>query len=151
MVSFTASYDTLVVKGCDGRYFMGLLSATDPLKRNAFVFPDCLQHPASSLFPTEYINLYYLKGALQGSLTRGERSPLTDFFSLFLKQANLTKQISDCFTLFICGGPCHHSSYKQCSGDLIFLWEQFVYPTHLCVITSLMLYILNFWDYIVPL
>ena len=86
MVSFTASYDTLVVKGCDGRYFMGLLSVTDPLKRNAFVFPDCLQHPASSLFPTEYINLYYLKGALQGSLTRGERSPLTDFFSLFLNK-----------------------------------------------------------------
>ena len=28
--------------------------------------------------------------------------------------------ISYCFTLFIFGGPCHISRYKQCSGDLIF-------------------------------
>ena len=38
---------------------------------------------------------------------------------------NLNKQIDFkeqrnfyCFTLFICGGPCHLSSYKQCSGTL---------------------------------
>ena len=24
--------------------------------------------------------------------------------------------VSYCFTLFICGGPCHPSSFKQCSG-----------------------------------
>ena len=35
--------------------------------------------------------------------------------------------ISYRFTLFICGGPRHLSSFKQCPGDLIFLWEQLVY------------------------
>ena len=30
--------------------------------------------------------------------------------------------ISYCFTLFIGGGPCLLFSFKQCSGDLIFLW-----------------------------
>ena len=30
--------------------------------------------------------------------------------------------ISDWSTLFRCGGPCHLSSFKQCSGYLIFLW-----------------------------
>ena len=35
--------------------------------------------------------------------------------------------ISYCFTLFTCGGPCRLSSFKQCSGDLIFLWELLVY------------------------
>ena len=29
--------------------------------------------------------------------------------------------------MFICGGPCHLSSFKQCSGDFIFLREQLVY------------------------
>ena len=28
---------------------------------------------------------------------------------------------------FVCGGPCHLSSFKQCSVDHIFLWEQLVY------------------------
>ena len=31
------------------------------------------------------------------------------------------------FMLFMCGGPCHVSSFTQCSGDLTFLWEQLVY------------------------
>ena len=31
------------------------------------------------------------------------------------------------YTLFICGGPCHLSSFIECSGDLIFHWEQLVY------------------------
>ena len=31
-----------------------------------------------------------------------------------------------CFTLFICGGPCHISIFKQRFGDIIFLWEQFI-------------------------
>ena len=35
--------------------------------------------------------------------------------------------ISDGFTLFICGGPCHLSSFKQCSRNFIFLWKQFFY------------------------
>ena len=29
-------------------------------------------------------------------------------------------------TLFLCGGPCHLFSFKQGSGDLIFLWEECV-------------------------
>ena len=35
--------------------------------------------------------------------------------------------VSYCFALFICGGPCHLSSFKQCSGNLISLWEQTVW------------------------
>ena len=35
--------------------------------------------------------------------------------------------VSYCFNLLVCGGPCHLSSFKQCSGDLILLWEQLVY------------------------
>ena len=31
------------------------------------------------------------------------------------------------FALFTCGGPCHLSSFKQCSEDLVYLWEQLVY------------------------
>ena len=36
--------------------------------------------------------------------------------------------ISYWFTLFIFGGPCHLPISKHCSGDLIFLCEQLVYP-----------------------
>ena len=39
----------------------------------------------------------------------------------------LKRRISNCFTSVICGGPCHLSSFKQCSGDLIYLWEHLVY------------------------
>ena len=42
------------------------------------------------------------------------------------------KDFSYCFNLFMFGGPCHLSdgilASKKCSGDLIFLWEQRVYP-----------------------
>ena len=34
---------------------------------------------------------------------------------------------SCCCTLLICGGPCHLSSFQQCFGHLIFVWEQLVY------------------------
>ena len=53
--------------------------------------------------------------------------------------------ISSCFTLFICGGPCHLSSFDQCSGDQIFLLGQLVYSVTeknyiwVCIMTSLML------------
>ena len=47
---------------------------------------------------------------------------------LFSRLNKLNKQtelkdntISYCFSLYICGGPCHLSSFKQCSGDRIFL------------------------------
>ena len=43
------------------------------------------------------------------------------------EQTELTNTISFCLTLLKCGGPCHLSSFKQCSGDLIFLQEQFVH------------------------
>ena len=51
-------------------------------------------------------------------------------FSWLNEQTNLkrhTNTISYCFTLFICGGPCHLSSFKHCCVDLLFLWEQLVY------------------------
>ena len=32
-----------------------------------------------------------------------------------------------CFTLLIFGGPCHLFRFKQCSGELILLWQQLVY------------------------
>ena len=32
----------------------------------------------------------------------------------------LFNSISYCFTLFICGGPCHLSSFRQCSGGPYF-------------------------------
>ena len=44
-----------------------------------------------------------------------------------LSKLNKQTLISLWVTLFLCGGPCHLSSYQQCSGDLIFLWEQLVY------------------------
>ena len=41
------------------------------------------------------------------------------------KQSDLKGQHNfNRYTLFICGGPCHLSSFEQCSGDLTFLWEQ---------------------------
>ena len=41
-----------------------------------------------------------------------------------LKQTDLKGQHN--FSLFICGGPRHCFSFKQCSGDLILLRQQFV-------------------------
>ena len=35
--------------------------------------------------------------------------------------------ISYYFILFIFGGACHLPSFKQCSGDLVFLCEQLAY------------------------
>ena len=42
------------------------------------------------------------------------------------RQTDLKGQHSLKLFLFICGGPRHLSSFKQCSGDLIFLWKQLV-------------------------
>ena len=52
----------------------------------------------------------------------------TDSFILCINKLSLSSRLnklilndntlSYCFTLFICGGPCHPSSFKQCSGDL---------------------------------
>ena len=53
-----------------------------------------------------------------------------------------------CLTLFICGGPSHLSSFKQCSVD--FLWEQLVYKyVWVCIITSWVWILLK--NYKVPL
>ena len=54
-------------------------------------------------------------------LVRRERPSLTGHYAL------IKNTISYHFTLFIFGGPCHLYSFKQCSGDFIFLWEQLVY------------------------
>ena len=61
-------------------------------------------------------------------LWRAEKDlQLSDFYDkqtlyVFMTESTeYTNTASYCFTLFICGGPCHLSSFKQCSGDLIFL------------------------------
>ena len=55
--------------------------------------------------------------------------------------------VSYIFTLFIRGGPCHVSSFKQCSGDLIILWEQLVYSFVCCgevwIFLSVYYYLIN--------
>ena len=38
--------------------------------------------------------------------------------------------------LFICGGPCHLSGIKQCSGELIFFWKQLLYSHMETIISS---------------
>ena len=44
---------------------------------------------------------------------------------MWLKKLTLKDNtVSYCFPLFMFGGPCHLSSFKQCSVDLIFLSEQ---------------------------
>ena len=39
------------------------------------------------------------------------------------KQTDLRGQYNFILFYFMFGGPCHISIFKQCSGDLIFLWE----------------------------
>ena len=64
----------------------------------------------------------------------------TNMFLLTLKN----NTASYCFALFTCGGPCHLSSFPQCSGDLIFLWEQLVYSgTDKINVISLYYYLIN--------
>ena len=46
-----------------------------------------------------------------------------NFMSLYL--LNLLTIIY--YTVFMFGGPCHLSIFRQCSRDLIVLWEQPVY------------------------
>ena len=53
--------------------------------------------------------------------------PFHDWINWISKLTLKDETVSYCLTFFICGGPCHLSSLKQCSGDLIFLWEQLVY------------------------
>ena len=80
------------------------------------------------------------KGALWGRNFNQKRKFFIDRFSYINK---LNKQTnSQCFTLIICGGPCHLSSFKQCSGDFIF--QQLVYSVTekikyiwVCIFTSL--------------
>ena len=43
-------------------------------------------------------------------------------------------------TVVICGGPCHFSSFKQCSREVIFHWEQLVYSVMRKIIIFLSLY-----------
>ena len=53
------------------------------------------------------------------------------------KQSDLKGQRNMC----LCGGPCHLSSFKQCSGDLIFLWEQLVYS----LLETINMYLYEIW------
>ena len=49
-------------------------------------------------------------------------------FWSFTEKSALLWLIFSCFSFFyILDGPCQPSSFKLCSGDIIFLWKQLVY------------------------
>ena len=71
-------------------------------------------------------------------------------FSWLNKQTDLKGQHSlYCFTVFICGGPCHLPSFIQCSGTLFSSDQLFTY-FWVCIITPLIFEILKFWVWISP-
>ena len=96
---------------------------------------------------THVVDFVIFKGALspfgEGLLIRRERSSLTDIY-LYLTQTKWTNSlcfhdwinkltikdstVSYCFTLLICGGPCHLSSFKvltnlfSSENSLFFHW-----------------------------
>ena len=49
------------------------------------------------------------------------------FMTGWNKQTNWPYTVSHRYSLFMFGGPCHLSSFKQCSEDFIVLREQLVY------------------------
>ena len=57
--------------------------------------------------------------------------------------------VSFCFTLFVFGGLRQLSSYKQCSGEFILLWEQLVYSVMEKKKTTEFVFILQ--NFVVPL
>ena len=54
-------------------------------------------------------------------LVRRERSSPTDFVLILQNKIH-----SYCFSLIVCGGPCHFSGFKHCSRDVISFLEQLV-------------------------
>lgn len=60
------------------------------------------------------------------------------------KQTYITT--SYCFTLFICGGPSHLSSFKQCAGNRIFLWERLVYSLEFVLLPHWYYRVRNFFS-----
>ena len=44
---------------------------------------------------------------------------LSSWLNKLNKQTDLKERHKYCFTLFICGGPCHLSSFTQCSGTFV--------------------------------
>ena len=79
------------------------------------------------------INLPLIKGALcnfgqdilmeRKCLNKLNNTTLVAFLSEQTEINKLTLKdntVSYCFTSFKCGGPCHLSSFTQCSGNLIF-------------------------------
>ena len=85
------------------------------------------------------------------ALKKLTKQPVFLFMTEWTEKNKLTLEdntVSYHFTLFICGGPCHLSSFKLRSGDLVFLWEWLVYSSYGankyfrdCLITFLILYI----------
>ena len=68
--------------------------------------------------------------AIKGATGKNILQSLFCFHDCIHRRKKLTLKdtaTSHCFTLFIRGGPCHLSSFKQSSGDLIFLWERLDY------------------------
>ena len=80
-------------------------------------------------------------------------------FSWLNKQTDLRGQHNlYCLTLFMCGRPCHLSSFKQCSGTLFSPENSLLihWWNNICIITSLPLWILKlpvwiFQHYVLPL
>ena len=78
-------------------------------------------------------------------LIRSDRSPLADVFflskqTLFVFKLNKQTDLS----LFTCGGPCHPSRFKHCSGTLFSSdSSSFV---HLCVMTLDSLDLVTLWN-----
>ena len=114
---------------------------------------DCGQWLASLLTPpltnvTASVVWRHVKGATcscgEEILTRRERSSLTDFNDWINGINKLTfkdNTISYCFALFIFGGPCHLSNFKQCtifsSQTSVFIQEKM--NIWLGIITSLVM------------
>lgn len=66
-------------------------------------------------------------------------------FSDWINKLTITHNtISYCFT-FICGEPCHVSSFKQRSVDLIFHWEQLVNSVIVQLYTPFCHYLVDIW------
>ena len=84
------------------------------------------------------------KGAFKGALCRfGETNSISklSLFSWLNKQMDLKGQHNFILFYFVFGGHCHLSCFRQCSGDLICLWEQLVHLVYLVwIIISLMLF-----------
>ena len=120
--------------------------------------------PMCPTWPFKLCVPYFIsvKGAIWSSgeylLIRRERYLLKDLFFLCLNKLNklscfhdrinkLTLKdntVSYCFSLFICGGPCHLSGFKRCSGDLIFTLRTACLISYGKMLMSVLVWLIHF-------